>query len=451
MQSRGDYLPLGEWTVRVFVTLLLGTMFLAMWTLRDVLLMTFMAIIAATVLQIPVRYLERLGLGRGISIFVALTSTLLLIALVFVLVVPVFIGQVQDLFDKLPGFIDDAQAAYDDLADQQDWVPKVDWGTVTEGDFSDVVIEQASKLSRNIFPFLSGIGGTITSIIFVFFITVFFITDPANYLEVLLTLFPRHYRPRALEVFEQLGEMLQRWFVGQLISMLMSGVLITFVTGMVLGLPNAAALGVISGLMEFVPNFGSIVAVVPAVIIALAKDPILVPFTILAYLLTQQIQSNVIMPRIMAHQVAIPAASILIAQIIGAALFGFLGVLLALPLAIVVMVLVREVYVHDILNARTARLETHTRPDGTEVQLVTTEVYRPETLTPGQAALARAGGEDLFSSSDGQIVEIITPHSPALEQTVRSQQAVWMAILALTVAQGVALVRSLLGAGVRSE
>jgi len=220
---------------------------------------------------------------------------------------------------------------------------------------------------------------------------------------------------------------------------------------MVLGLPNAAALGVISGLMEFVPNFGSIVAVVPAVIIALAKDPILVPFTILAYLLTQQIQSNVIMPRIMAHQVAIPAASILIAQIIGAALFGFLGVLLALPLAIVVMVLVREVYVHDILNARAARLETHTRPDGTEVRLVTTEVYRPETLTPGQAALARAGGEDLFSSSDGQIVEIITPHSPALEQTVRSQQAVWMAILALTVAQGVALVRSLLGAGVRSE
>ena len=445
MTAGGDSLSLGAWTQRVFVTLLLGALFISVWALREVFLMTFLAIILAIVLQIPVRRLQRLGLPRSLSVFISLTGSVLAVVVLFVLLVPVFVIQVRALVDELPEFIDQAQATYDEQAAQLDWLPDIDWDTITEGNISDLLIEQISKLPRNIFPFLSGVGGAITSTIFIFFITVFFITEPASYMEGLLTLFPRAYRPRALEVFERLAMMLQRWFVGQLISMTMSGLAIAFITGVILGLPNAAALGVISGIMEFVPNFGSIIAVVPAVIIAVAEDPILVPFTILAYLLTQQVQSNVIMPRIMARQIQIPAASILVAQIIGAALFGFLGVLLALPLAIVAMVLVREVYVHDILNAKMARIEVLPRPDGTQYRRVTTETYRPETLSPGEAALARAAGTDLPGLGHAEIVEIITPPSPALEQASRSQQAVWVAILVLTVAQGVALVRSLVG------
>ena len=445
MTTGGTPLSLGAWTQRVFVTLLLVALFVGVWALREVFLMTFLAIILAIVLHVPVRRLQRLGLRRSLSVFVSLAGSVLAVVLLLVLIVPMFAVQVRSLVDDLPDFIDQAQAAYDEQAVEQDWLPEIKWDSVTEGNASDFLIEQASKLPRNVFPFLSGIGGAITSTVFVFFITGFFITEPVSYLEALLTLFPREYRPRALEVFEQLAAMLQRWFVGQLISMTMSGLAIAFVTGVILGLPNAAALGVISGIMEFVPNFGSIIAVVPAVIIALAEDPILVPFTILAYLLTQQVQSNVVMPRIMARQIQIPAASILIAQIIGAALFGFLGVLLALPLAIVALVLVREVYVHDILNARAARVQTLPRVDGTQYRWVTAEVYRPEALSPGEAALARAAGSDPFGREHAEIVEIIAPPSPALEQASRSQQAVWMAILALTVAQGAALVRALVG------
>jgi predicted PurR-regulated permease PerM len=445
MTGDGGTLSLGAWTQRVFVTLLLGVLFLGVWALRDILMMTFLAIILAVVLHLPVQYLQKLGLHRGLSILLALSGVLLVIALLLVVIVPVLIVQVQALLDDLPGLVNDAQAAYDAQAAQREWLPDIEWDTITEGDVSDFLIEQGGKLSRSVFPFLSGVGGAITSVVFVFFITIFFITEPVSYLEALLTLFPRGYRPRALEILENLASMLQRWFLGQLISMTMSGILITLVTGLILRLPNAAALGVISGLMEFVPNFGSIIAVIPAVIIALAKDPILVPFTILAYLVTQQVQSNLVMPRIMARQIQIPAATVLIAQIIGAALFGFLGLLLALPLAIVVVVLVREVYVHDILNARPARVQTIRRPDGREIRKVTAEVYRPETLSPGQAALARASGRDLFGSERGEIVEIITPPSPAWEQASRNQQAVWAAVLALAAVQGIALVRSLLG------
>lgn len=437
-------LSLGDWTMRVITTLLIGTIFLALWTLRDIFLMTFLAIIIAIVLQIPVRRLEKIGLSRGLSIALAMLGTLTVLVILLILIVPAMISQVSSLANDLPGFVDDAEARYVDMREDYDWLPAVNWAEVTEGDISDFLLRQASNLSRSIFPFLGGVGGTITNLLFLTFIAIFFISEPASYLEGLLTLAPRNYRPRALEIFEMLGVMLQRWFVGQLISMTMSGVMIGFVTGFVLGLPNAAALGVISGLMEFVPNFGSIIAVIPAVIIALAEDPVLVPFTILAYLVTQQVQSNVIMPRIMSRQISIPAASILISQIIGAALFGFLGVVLALPLAIVVMILVREIYVFDILNARPAKLITGTRPDGRPFAAVTDDVYRPEALTPGEAARMQAEGQDLFKLGEREIVEIITPPSPALEQAARGQQAVWIALLVLTIAQGLALLRTLI-------
>lgn len=435
---------LTEYTLRLALTLFIIILLLAMWRLRDALMLTFLAAIVAIALQMPVNRLQRMGLSRGTSVIASMAGLVLIITLFFVLLVPVFVTQIRDLVDELPDAVEQAREEYDSQVEKHDWLPKVDWDKITEGSASDFVMEQAGQLSRNIFPFLTGVGGLIANLIFVFFIALFFVTDPANYLEGLLALVPNGYRPRALEIFVQLGETLRRWFIGQLISMTMSGILIGLVTGVILGLPNPVALGMISGVMEFVPNFGSILSVIPGVLIALAKDPALAPWVVVAYLITQQIQSNVIMPRIMSRQVSMPAATVLIAQVLAAALFGFLGLLLAVPLAVVVMVLLREIYVFDVLNTRSAQIEVRQRTDGVAYPVVVTVPYRPARLTPGEAANLAAQGQDPFQVADGQIVEIITPVSPALEQTARSQQVVWVALLALVAAQGMALVRTLL-------
>ncbi len=444
MVARAEHVSLGEWTLRVLVVLFLGIILLGVWRLRDVFLLVFFGAILAIVLQIPVRRLQRLGLNRSLSVALTLAGAFAFLIVLLILMVPIFADQVRDLADILPQRIDDARVEYNRQIADKMGLPRVEWYQTTEQDIEDFLREQAEKVTHQVFPFLSGLSGVLTSVVFIFFIGVFFVVEPIDYLAGMLTLVPRGYRPRALEIFEKLGRMLQRWFVGQLISMTLTAVMITFVTGVILGLPNAVALGVISGLMEFIPNFGSIIAVIPALIIALATRPVLVPFVILAYLITQQLQSNLLMPRIMARQISLPAATILVAQIIGAALFGFLGILLALPLTIVVTVIVREVYVYDVLNTRPARLETHVRSDGTTYTRVTSETYRPERLSPGEAARLVAEGRDLFNED---IVEIITPTSPVLEQAARGQQIVLWAVLGLTVAQVLALVRSLLGSG----
>jgi predicted PurR-regulated permease PerM len=436
-------LSLGDFTVRVLITLLMIVLFLGLWELRDALMLIFLAVIVAIALHVPVRRLESWGLSRGASVLVTMAVLAVTVVLISVLIIPVFVKDISNLVNELPDAADEARAEYDQQSDRHDWLPDINWDDVTQGDVPDFVVEQAGNLPRTVFPFLTGIGGVITNLVVVIFVALFFIISPANYLESLLTMFPRSYRPRALVILLELGRTLQQWFIGQMISMAMLGTLIAVVMGGILGLPNPVALGVIAGLMEFIPNLGSLIGLLLVVVIALADKPEMVPWALLAYVITQQIQSNIIMPRIMHRQISMPAAMTLVAQVIAASLFGFMGLLLAVPLAVVVMVILREVYVFDILNAKSARIETYHHPDGASTYVVRRDdPHRPEQFSPGEAAALRAQGQDPFAT--GQIVEIITPPSPALEQTARSQQAVWMAILTLAVAQGVALIHTLL-------
>ena len=435
---------LGHFTLRAAILLLLVVLGIGAWALREVLLLAFLSVILAIVMQVPVRRLERLGLSRGLGMMVTLLGMIAFFVTVGAMTVSVFVTQSQELLDQLPDAFDQAREEYEKQSDRHDWLPDVDWDGLTEGDFTDFVMEQAGRLSQNLFPFLSGLGGVVANLVFVLFITLFFLGDPPNFMAGALSLVPINYRPRALEIFSTLGETIRRWFVGQIISMLMLGSMIWVVDDFILGLPSPFALGVIAGVMEFIPNFGATISLIPAVLVALAKDPGLVPWVLLAYIVTQQIQSNVIMPRIMARQIEIPAATLLIAQLIFAALFGFLGLLLAVPLTVVVLVFVRELYVRDGLNSRTVRIEHHVTPEGATYPVVVTQDYRPRDLTPGQAAELYAQGVDPFRYGDREIVEIVTPVTPAMEQSARSQQVVWAALLALVVGQALALVRSLL-------
>lgn len=435
---------IGHFTLKLFIALLMGALALVAWQLRDALLLIFLAVIVALALQMPVQQLQRLGLSRGLSVLASFSGLIALIVLLLLLVVPVLIEQVSSTAEQIPDAYDQAREQYDQQVEKHDWLPKIDWNQLTEEDLRNFVVDQTRQLPQRVFPFLSGIGAVVTSLIVLVFISLFIVTGPTDYLEGALTLIPRGYRARALEIFVLLGRGLQRWFVGQLISMSVLAAMIAFGTGVLLGLENPVALGMFAGLMEFIPNFGSVIGMIPGLLIALAQDSSLVPWVVVLYLVTQQIQSNLIGPRLMSRQVDLPAAVVLISQVIASALFGFMGLLLAVPLAVVITILTKEVYVTDLLNSRIARLETHFRPDGGEYFVVTTTPYRPEELSPGEAARLLAQGRDLFEGMEREIVEIITPPSPSAEGAARGQQLVWVALLGLVVAQGLALLRALI-------
>lgn len=173
--------------------------------------------------------------------------------------------------------------------------------------------------------------------------------QPDRYRRGVLQLVPPTRRSRAAEVLGFAGDVLQRWLVGQSLTMLAVGTLTSF--GLwALGVSAPIALGLISGTFAFVPYVGPIAAAVPSVLMALTQSPWLALYTILLYGGVHFVEGDVITPLIQNETVRLPPALTIFAAAVFGVLLGPLGVLLAAPLMILLLVAVQTLYIEDVLG-----------------------------------------------------------------------------------------------------
>ena len=194
--------------------------------------------------------------------------------------------------------------------------------------------------------------GAITNLVLVIFGGVYFALDPAVYRRGVVMLFPAQARPHVEDTLGVAGRALRLWLLGQLLAMVVTGTL-TWLALMLIGLPSAAALGLIAGLLEFIPLVGPFAGAAPALLVASSLGWTTVVWTAVAFLAIQQVESNMIQPLVTRRSVAIPPALLLFAVIAFGALFGVLGVLLAAPLAVVAFVAIKKLYVRETLGEST--------------------------------------------------------------------------------------------------
>ena len=189
--------------------------------------------------------------------------------------------------------------------------------------------------------------GAVADVALVLVLAVYLAADPATYRRGLLLLMPRTARASVGTALDAAARSLRRWLVGQLGAMLMVGIGIS-VGLAIAGVPMALALGILSGLSEFVPVVGPLVAAVPGVLIAFAQGPQTALWAVLVYAVVQFVEGNVIMPMVQKWAVALPPALGLLGVVAFGLLFGVAGVLFAMPLMVVVVTLVNELYVGKI-------------------------------------------------------------------------------------------------------
>lgn len=187
--------------------------------------------------------------------------------------------------------------------------------------------------------------------VIVLFAGLYLAYNPSTYLGGLLKLVPARGRQRAEEVFKACGKALNRWLVGQLISMMLVGVT-TGVGLWLAGVPSPLALGVVAGLGQFVPVVGPMVSMIPGLIIAAGAGWETLAWTAVVYVGAMQAEANVITPLVLRQMVELPMAVTLFAVLAMGVLLGPLGVLFATPLAVVAYVVVRMIYVEDLLGER---------------------------------------------------------------------------------------------------
>jgi predicted PurR-regulated permease PerM len=182
-------------------------------------------------------------------------------------------------------------------------------------------------------------------------LAIYFASEPRLYSDGLAKLFPISQRPRAQEVFAAIGQTLQWWLIGKVASMIFIGIL-TWIGLSIIGVPMALTLGLIAGLLSFIPNFGPIISAVPAVLFAFIVSPISAVYAAGLFIGVQIVESNLVTPFIERRTVELPPALTVVFQLGLAVTIGGLGLVLATPLLAVVVVLVQMVYLEDILGDR---------------------------------------------------------------------------------------------------
>ena len=202
---------------------------------------------------------------------------------------------------------------------------------------------------------LAEVGGIILDIVLALVISLYLLVDGPRFRERSLAIIPGQYRAKALFLQDNASRVLGGYLRGQLTLALIIGLLAGVGTAL-LGLPYAVVLGVLAGLFELVPMFGPILSVVPAVLVALFMPFPTVVWVVLFFLAIQQLENNVLAPRISGHAVGLHPLGAMFALLAGFQLAGLLGGLFAVPLAGVLWVLLGAAYRNVVAESRPRRL-----------------------------------------------------------------------------------------------
>jgi predicted PurR-regulated permease PerM len=331
-------LSFGRFTAYVGITCAIVALFAFSWMLSDVLLIAFGSIVFAVAIR---------TLARPLHTHTPLSESWA-VGLVVILLILAGLGLSwlfgQQIAQQLHGLQERIPRA---IADVRTRMESHEAGRFVLERISNAHTGGSSLAGLQKFAALS--ATTIGHAALMFFGGIFIAANPALYLNGFVRLFPVSYRAKLKKAFLESGQALRRWLLGQAVSMVCVGTL-TGVGLLVVGAPLALVLGIIAGLLNFIPVIGPALAFGPGILVALTESPRTALYAAIVYLVVQQLEGHAITPLSQRWAVNLPPAFALFAVFSFAILFGLFGVLLGIPLAVVSLCLVKRLYVENALE-----------------------------------------------------------------------------------------------------
>lgn len=311
------------------------------WQLSDVFLIGFAAVLFAIVLRSIAGQIERrTPLKERLSLAISILLIVIIAAAFVYLLGNQIASQTTELMGRLPEMI----SSLGDRLGVENLRGKI-----------ESQIEQISSRSGlfgKLAGYTTGVIGVLGHLLLVAAAGIYLAARPRVYRQGVLSLVPRRVREEVSSAFDNAGGALRQWLLGQLISMALVGILTT-VGLYLIGMPSAMALGFLAGIGEFVPLVGPFLSAIPAILLALSEGGSMVLWVGGLYLAIQQVESNVIMPLVQRRTVDLPPVLPLFAVLSLGVLFGPLGILLGTPLAVLIYVAVKQLYLRDALGEKT--------------------------------------------------------------------------------------------------
>jgi predicted PurR-regulated permease PerM len=339
-----------------------------LWVGRSVFLIGFFGVLLGIVLSAGVDRLQRFRIPRGVGAVLIVLVVLGSLTGLGLLIAPQFSGQLKELREQMPQAIERVErwvqqrgsgvaeiisALPDSTREQADPAgPGGEQGQGGQGPAMDIregLTQQLAGAGRHFFSVFSSTVSVLGGLIILLFVAIFVAVDPGLYHRGLMHLFPHRARRKAGEVLSATATTLRRWLVMQMIGMIVIGSVTTGAL-LLLDVKAAIALGILAGLLEFIPYMGPILSAIPAIAMALMDGPEKAIYVALAYTAIQQLEGMVVQPLLMKEGLELPPVITILGQSLFALVFGFLGLLIAVPILATVMVPVKMLYVRDVVG-----------------------------------------------------------------------------------------------------
>lgn len=305
------------------------------WRVWEALLLTYASILFAVILRGISTWIFRHTRLTSQAAYVAVVLGILIVCgIVIWLIAPRTIDEIAQIAKSIPKAIALAQKNLSSHPWGRQLIGAVQ-RIVSRLDIGTHAAHWASKL-------VSMVGGLVIIVVVGFFLAL----EPRLYRNGALHLFPEDKRRQLGRVLDQIGYVLHWWLLGQLVPMVFLGIA-TMIGLYVLHVPLAFTLGLFTGVMIFIPYIGAIISEIPAVLIALLQGPGKLVEVIVLYLAVHALEAYVLTPMMQKRAIRLPPAVTLMAQVFMFSITGILGVAVATPLAATVIVIVKELYLHE--------------------------------------------------------------------------------------------------------
>jgi len=313
---------------------------IAFWLLflvRDILIIFFVSLILASLITPLAERLEKQKVPRALTVLLVYVVIVIALFLVMAALVPPVLEEVRSLLTRF-------SAIWERFLGSSGALSTYLQARGYEDSFQrslDSVTGQIPSVALGAFSSITGVIGSIFSAVLIFVLGFYMVVEAESLKKLIKSLAPSRYQSFIIGSLTRVHAKIGAWMRAQLIlSAVMA--LVVYLMMILLGMPYALILGLLSGLLEFVPYAGPVIAAVPAVLIALAISPVKAALVLLTYVLIHQLEGHVLIPNITKKIVGLNPVVSIMALLLGARLAGFLGVLIAIPLAASLTMLVDE-------------------------------------------------------------------------------------------------------------
>ncbi len=333
----------------IAMTAIAGILLWSAYLVRHILLIIYISGIFAIGFSPIVRIIERqklLPIGstrfpRWLAILILYLAILGTVALVLFLAFPPLVRQGRDLWEKLPDMFERGQQFLLSKGWLEEHVSMSEAVKRAPGPGGDAV--------GKVFGAIAGVAGGIFGFVTILMLTFYFLVDSTGLRASMLRLFPRNQRSRVDAASREVTIKVSAWLGGQLVLAAVIGS--TSAAGLwALGVPFFYVLALISAIGEMIPVVGPLLSAIPAIAIASTVSMKTMLFVVIFFVLQQQLENHILVPKVMSRQVGVSAVTVIVALLIGGSLLGILGAILAVPTAAILQVVAAELMSDDDLK-----------------------------------------------------------------------------------------------------